>query len=107
MKIPKSMTIPEVTREEHINLINNLDTEYEYIYLYDCRVRIAVVHDKLHGYYDILCCSLSGIWYSLDHCKKDQVYNAYLRASHAVAVAYIEKSLDKDLEIIGVKRTDA
>lgn len=107
MKIPKKMTIPEVTREEHISLINSLDKEYEYIFLFDSRVRVAIVHDMLHNTYIVLVCGLSGAWYTIDTCRKETAYDAYLSTAHAVASAYIEDSLDKDLEIIGVKRADA
>ena len=107
MKIPKNMTIPEVTREQHIKLIKSLDEQYEYIFLYDARVRVAIIHDTLHEYYDIVVCSLDGEWFSVDHVDKKIAFNAYLSASHAVASGYIEKTLDKDLGIIGVKRTNA
>lgn len=105
MKIPKNMTIPEVTRAQHIKLIESLDKEYEYIFLFDARVRVAVIHDTLHEYYDIVVCGFSGKWFSVDHVDKKTAFNAYLSASHAVASAYIEKTLDKDLEASGIKRT--
>lgn len=107
MKIPKNMTIPEVTREQHIKLIKSLDEQYEYIFLYDARVRVAIIHDTLHDYYDIVVCGVSGEWFSVDHVGKDLAFNAYLSASHAVASAYLKNNLDEDLKIIGNKRTDA
>ena len=107
MKIPKQMAIPEITREEHTSLIRSLDGEYEYIYLFDARVRVAIIHDKLHECYTVVACATDGTWYNIDSVQKNDAYNSYLKVAHAVASAHIEKCLDKDLDIIGVKRNNA
>lgn len=107
MKMPKQMSIPEITREEHTNLIMSLDDHYEYIWLFDARVRVAIVHDKLHECYTVVACATDGTWYNIDSVQKNVAYNSYLKAAHAVASAHIEKCLDKDLKIIGVKRGNA
>lgn len=107
MKVPKQMVIPEITRDEHINLIRSLDDDYEFIYLFDARVRVAIIRDKLHDCYTVVACATDGTWYNIDSVQKNDAYNSYLKTAHAVASAHIEKSLDKDLQIIGVKRCDA
>lgn len=107
MKVPKQMVIPEITREEHTKLIMSLDSEYEFIYLFDARVRVAIIRDKLHDCYTVVACATDGTWYNIDSVQKNDAYNSYLRTAHAVATAHIEKCLDHDLKILGVKRSDA
>lgn len=107
MKVPKQMSIPEITREEHTNLIRSLDGDYEFIYLFDARVRVAIICDKLHDCYTVVACATDGTWYNIDSVQKKDAYNSYLKVAHAVASAHIEKCLDSDLEIIGVKRGNA
>lgn len=107
MKVPKQMSIPEITRDEHVSLIRSLDGDYEYIYLFDARVRVAIIRDKLHDCYTVVACATNGTWYNIDSVQKKDAYDSYLKVAHAVACAHIEKCLDKDLEVIGVKRGNA
>lgn len=103
MKKSKKVVIPEVAIWQHKKLIKAcLDSEY--IYLYDGRFRYAVTHDIYTDSYDILVCSLSGDWYTIDTVSKSGVDSAVWACLNAVITSYTDGTFESDLDIIGIKR---
>lgn len=90
-----------VTVTEHKALINSLDT-YEYVYLFDARIRSAITFNELENLFYVNVCSTSGMWVIIDSFRDpDSVEPSFLACANAVIKTFQEGTFDKDVEFFG------
>lgn len=103
MKNNEKIIIPEVTIDQHKSLINSLSGN-DFIYLYDGRFRYGVVYNAEYDLYDLVVCSLAGVWYCIDTVQKSDITKACTACVCAIVSAFSDGKLDSELHIVGFKR---
>ena len=60
-----SKRISPVTPEEHMSLIDTLSS-YEYVYLFDARVRTAITFSPVENCFYVCVCNTDSAWIIID-----------------------------------------
>lgn len=92
-----SKSIFPVSVEEHKELINTLG-KFEYVYLFDSRVRTAITFDTVENLFYVCVCAPSGVWITIDSFSDvDSVIPAFNACATAVYASNYEQFV-RDME---------